>query len=149
MAIKLAKNCITSVRTVCRSCNSTVGACSSKLKGRLRVLGFLFYLRLIVFFWLPILCQSVHLFACYLCVWLCVFFHRRPRADRLPLCSFATGRQLGHFLPSGNLPSIFVLVFTWVAVVKVKVHTIDIAHLRSEFTTTEALRCGTCSQGIS
>ena len=92
------------------------------------------------------ICSPVCLLS--VCLIVC-FFHRRPRADRLPLCSFTTGRQLGHFLPSGNLPSIFVLVFTWVAVVKVNVHTIDIAHLRSEFTTTEALRYGTCSQGIS
>jgi len=35
--------------------------------------------------------------------------------------------------------------------VKVKVHTLDIAPLHSEspVTTAEALRCGTCSQGIS
>ena len=35
------------------------------------------------------------------------------------------------------------------AAVNVKVHTLDIAPLRSDITTAEALRYGTCSQGIS
>jgi len=33
--------------------------------------------------------------------------------------------------------------------IHLKVHTLDIAPLRNRITTAEALRCGTCSQGIS